>query len=58
MKKNHLQVTFNSNPDLKEEIKKKHTSTITERLLEKYKPNKDFLLIEAGFQKIEQKRAA
>ena len=56
MKKPHLQA--NSNLELKEEMNKEITSTITEKLLEKYKPNKDFLLIEGGFQKIEQKRAA
>ena len=58
MKKNHLQVAVNSNLDLKEEMDKKLTSSITEKLLEKYKPNKDFLLVEGGFKKIQHKRAA
>tara|TARA_B100000965_G_scaffold404733_1_gene436392 strand:+ start:1152 stop:1328 length:177 start_codon:yes stop_codon:yes gene_type:complete len=58
MNKNHLQFTFNPNLGLKEEVDEKLKSTITESLLEKYKPNKDFLFIEGGYQKIEQKRAA
>ena len=58
MKKNYHQVNFNSTQEQKEEAAKKLKSTITQRLLEKFKPNKDFLLIEGGFKKVDQKRAA